>query len=207
VSAKDKATGKENKITIKASSGLTEDEIQRMVKGRRGARRRGQEAAWSSSRRRNQAEALVHSIKKSLTEYGDKLDGGEKDKIRVRHQDLEGVLEGRGQDGDRGEVAGARDGLAETGREDLRRGAGEDAQGAASPEPQAAGGGAEAAKERRQRVDAEVHGSQGQEVSVGDLRALGRSFERDDLVAAQLPGHVHKKKRWQKNATTTKCWA
>ena len=44
---------------------------------------------------RNQAEALVHSIRKSLTEYGDKLDAGEKDKIEAAIKDLEGVAEGR----------------------------------------------------------------------------------------------------------------
>src|SRR5207247_4791811 len=68
VSAKDKATSKENKIKIQANSGLTEDEIQRMVKDA--------EAHAEEDRRqhelvsaRNQLDALIHSVKKSLTEY------------------------------------------------------------------------------------------------------------------------------------------
>jgi len=80
VSARDKATGKENKITIKANSGLSEAEIQNMVKDAEA------NAADDHKRRelveaRNQADALVHSVKKSLAEYGDKVDAGEKGKI------------------------------------------------------------------------------------------------------------------------------
>jgi molecular chaperone DnaK len=80
VSAKDKATGKENKITIKANSGLSEGEIDKMVKDAE------VNAADDHKRRelveaRNQADALVHSVRKSLAEYGDKIDAGEKDKI------------------------------------------------------------------------------------------------------------------------------
>src|SRR5690348_17211496 len=79
VSAKDKATNKENKITIKANSGLNESEIQRMVKDAEAhaAEDKKQMEVVSA---RNQADALVHSIRKSLTEYGDKLDAGEKEK-------------------------------------------------------------------------------------------------------------------------------
>ncbi len=93
VSAKDKATGKENKITIKASSGLTEAEIQQMVKD---AETHADEdkKLLELVTARNQAEALAHSIKKSLTEYGDKLDAGEKEKIEAAIKDLEGVMKG-----------------------------------------------------------------------------------------------------------------
>jgi molecular chaperone DnaK len=93
VSAKDKATGKENKITIKANSGLTEEEIQKMV--------RDAEANAEEDRRlkevaeaHNQGDALVHSTRKSLAEYGDKLDGGEKEKIEAAIKDLETALKG-----------------------------------------------------------------------------------------------------------------
>ena len=80
VSAKDKATGKENKITIKANSGLSEGEIQNMVKDAEA------NAADDHKRRelveaRNQADAMVHSVKKSLTEFGDKIDAAEKGRI------------------------------------------------------------------------------------------------------------------------------
>src|SRR5471032_1708477 len=82
VHAKDKATGKENKITIKASSGLSEAEIQKMVKD---AETHADEdkKLLELVTARNQAEALAHSIKKSLVEYGDKLDAGEKEKIEA----------------------------------------------------------------------------------------------------------------------------
>ncbi|MBK7507450.1 MAG: molecular chaperone DnaK [Comamonadaceae bacterium] len=93
VGAKDKGTGKENKITIKANSGLSEAEIQQMVK----------DAELNSAedhkklelvQARNQADATVHSVKKSLTEYGDKLDAGEKEKIEAAIKDVEEALKG-----------------------------------------------------------------------------------------------------------------
>ncbi len=93
VHARDKATGKENKITIKAQSGLSEDEIQRMVKDAEAHADEDKKALELVSAR-NQAEALVHSIRKSLAEYGDKLEGGEKEAIEAAVKDLEGVMKG-----------------------------------------------------------------------------------------------------------------
>ncbi|RJG06552.1 molecular chaperone DnaK [Noviherbaspirillum cavernae] len=93
VGAKDKASGKENKITIKANSGLTEDEIQKMVKDAElhaDEDRKAKELTDS----RNQGDALVHSVRKSMTEYGDKLDAGEKDKIEAAIKELEDSLKG-----------------------------------------------------------------------------------------------------------------
>ncbi len=91
VSAKDKATGKENKIKIQASSGLNEAEIQKMVKD---AELHAEEdrKALELVNARNQCEALVHSVKKSLTEFGDKLDAGEKEKIEAAIKETEAVL-------------------------------------------------------------------------------------------------------------------
>ncbi|ODS97797.1 MAG: molecular chaperone DnaK [Lautropia sp. SCN 69-89] len=80
VSAKDKATGKENKITIKANSGLTEAEIQKMVKDAE-ANAAEDHKRVELTNARNQADAMVHSVKKSLAEYGDKIDADEKAKI------------------------------------------------------------------------------------------------------------------------------
>src|SRR5213595_3558032 len=91
VSAKDKATGKENKITIKANSGLNESEIQRMVKDAE-AHAAEDKKQLETVQARNQADALIHSIRKSLTEYGDKLDAAEKEKIESALKDLEGVV-------------------------------------------------------------------------------------------------------------------
>jgi molecular chaperone DnaK len=93
VGAKDKATGKENKITIKANSGLSEAEIQQMVKD-------AELNAAEDKRKleivqaRNQGDAAVHSVRKSLAEHGDKLDAGDKDKIEAAIKDLEEALKG-----------------------------------------------------------------------------------------------------------------
>jgi molecular chaperone DnaK len=91
VSAKDKATGKENKIKIQASSGLTEAEIQRMVKDAESHAEEDRKALELVNAR-NQCEALAHSVKKSLKDYGDKLDAPEKEKIEAALKDAEGVL-------------------------------------------------------------------------------------------------------------------
>src|SRR5712664_2632497 len=80
VTAKDKATGKENRIKIQASSGLNEAEIQRMVKDAE-AHAEEDRKTLELVNARNQCEALVHSVRKSLKDYGDKLDAGEKEKI------------------------------------------------------------------------------------------------------------------------------
>jgi molecular chaperone DnaK len=93
VHAKDKATGKENKIRIQASSGLSEDEIQRMVKDAEAHADEDKKQLELVSAR-NQAEALVHSIRKSLGEYGDKLEAAEKERIESAIKDLEGVMKG-----------------------------------------------------------------------------------------------------------------
>jgi len=91
VTAKDKATGKESKIKIQASSGLNEAEIQRMVKD---AETHAEEDRKQLElvNARNQLEAVVHSVRKSLADYGDKLEGGEKEKIEAALKDAEGAL-------------------------------------------------------------------------------------------------------------------
>src|SRR5690606_3514377 len=78
VSAKDKGTGKENKITIKANSGLSEEEIERMVKDAEANAEEDRRVA-ELAQARNQADALVHATRKSLSEYGDKLEASEKE--------------------------------------------------------------------------------------------------------------------------------
>ncbi|MGN7981466.1 molecular chaperone DnaK [Burkholderia sp. 22313] len=91
VGAKDKATGKENKITIKANSGLSDAEIDQMIKDAE-ANAAEDHKLRELADSRNQGDALVHSTKKALTEYGDKLDAGEKDKIEAALKSLEEVL-------------------------------------------------------------------------------------------------------------------
>jgi molecular chaperone DnaK len=93
VGAKDKGTGKENKITIKANSGLSEEEIQKMVKDAE-LNAAEDKKKLEIVQARNQGEATVHSVKKSLTDYGDKLEAGEKEKIEAAIKDLEEVLKG-----------------------------------------------------------------------------------------------------------------
>jgi molecular chaperone DnaK len=93
VSAKDKGTGKENKITIKANSGLSEDEIQKMVKDAE-LNAAEDKKKLELVQARNSGEAMVHSVKKSLTEHGDKLEAGEKEKIEAALKDAEEALKG-----------------------------------------------------------------------------------------------------------------
>ena len=91
VSAKDKATGKENKITIKANSGLSEEEIAKMVADAE-ANAEEDKKRIELVQARNTAEAMVHSVKKSLEEHGDKVEADEKAKIEEAIKELEAVL-------------------------------------------------------------------------------------------------------------------
>lgn len=93
VSAKDKGTGKEANITIQASSGLSEEEIERMVKDAEANAEEDRKLAELVSSR-NQAEALIHSVQKSLSEYGDKLDAAEKEKIEAAIKEAEEAVKG-----------------------------------------------------------------------------------------------------------------
>jgi len=88
VSAKDKASGKENTIRIQASSGLSEEEIQRMVLDAE-ANAAEDHKAVELATARNAADAMVHSVKKSLTEFGDKVSAEEKEAIEVALKETE----------------------------------------------------------------------------------------------------------------------
>jgi molecular chaperone DnaK len=93
VSAKDKATGKEQQIRIQASGGLSEAEVEKMV-------REAAEHAEEDKKRkaaieaRNHADSLIYSTEKSLKEYGDKVSAGDKAAIEQAVTDLKGVLDG-----------------------------------------------------------------------------------------------------------------
>ena len=97
VSAKDKATGKENKIKIQASSGLSEAEIDRMVKDAE-ANAAEDKKLLELVTARNQLDSLVHSVQKSLKEYGDKIEVDEKSKIEAALKDAEEVLKSDDKD-------------------------------------------------------------------------------------------------------------
>ena len=97
VSAKDKATGKEQRIVIKASSGITEDEIKRMV--------RDAEAHAEEDKRfrelvetRNKADGMVHNLEQTLQELGDKVPGEERAKVESAMSDLKAVIKGDDKD-------------------------------------------------------------------------------------------------------------
>jgi len=97
VSAKDKATGKENKITIKANSGLSDEEVERMVRDAE-AHAEDDKKAHELVDARNQCDTLIHSIKKALAEHGDKLDGDEKGKIEAALAEAEEAMKGNDKD-------------------------------------------------------------------------------------------------------------
>ncbi len=91
VSAKDKATGKEQSIIIKASSGLSDDEIQKMV--RDAEAHSAEDAKFEEMvQLRNQADALVHSARKAIADAGDKVTQQEKDAVESATKDLEAAL-------------------------------------------------------------------------------------------------------------------
>jgi molecular chaperone DnaK len=97
VNAKDKATGKEQSIVIKASSGLSDSEIERMV--------RDAEAHAEEDKRfhelvgaRNQADTMIHATRKSMEELGDKLEADEKANIETAIKELEEAMKGEDKD-------------------------------------------------------------------------------------------------------------
>ena len=150
VSAKDKATGKENKITIKANSGLSEEEIKRMEE---------EAAQYAEEDRklrelvdaRNQADGLIHSVKKSLSEHGDKLEAAEKDKIEAAIKDAEEAIKGD----DKAEIEAKTNALMEASQK-----LGEKVYA----EQQAQQGGADAQPQGEKTVDAEVVDAEFEEV-------------------------------------------
>jgi molecular chaperone DnaK len=108
VSAKDKASGKEQKIVIKASSGLSEEEVKNMVKDA--------EAHAEEDRKfhevvsaRNHADSMIHATEKSLKELGDKIDSEEKNTITKAIEALKEVMKGN----DKAEIERATENLAQ----------------------------------------------------------------------------------------------
>jgi molecular chaperone DnaK len=93
VSAKDKATGKENKIKITAGSGLSDEEIERMVQEAEDHAEEDRKARELVDAR-NQGEAMVHTVRKTVSEAGDKLEAGEKESIEGAISDLEESIKG-----------------------------------------------------------------------------------------------------------------
>src|ERR1700752_1823248 len=137
VSAKDKATGKEQKIVIKASSGLSEDEIKRMV--------RDAEAHAEEDKRfrelvetRNKADGLIHAVEKSLQTLGDKAEAAERARVESAVSDLRTALKGD----DRGVIEKKTEALAQASSAIAQRAYAEQQGGAAGPEAAAGATGA-----------------------------------------------------------------
>jgi molecular chaperone DnaK len=143
VSAKDKATGKEQSIVIKASSGLSDEEVEKMVQDAEAHAdedRKFQELVGA----RNSGDALVHSTKKSITDLGDKLDADEKAKIEAAVAELEEALKGE----DKEAIEAKTTALAEVSGKLAEQAYAENAEAGAAPE-------AEAEKPQDDVVDAE----------------------------------------------------
>ena len=151
VSAKDKATGKENKITIKANSGLSEEEIKRMEEDA-AAHADEDKALRELVDARNAADGMIHSVKKSLTEHGDKLDAEEKANIEMAIKEVEDVL----KDGDKDTIEVKTNALMEASQK-----LGEKVY--AEQQAQQSGG-AEAQPQAEKTVDAEVVDAEFEEV-------------------------------------------
>jgi molecular chaperone DnaK len=134
VSAKDKATGKENKIKIQASSGLSEAEIQRMVQDAESHADEDKKAIELVTSR-NQLDALIHSTHKSLKEYGEQLNAEEKSAIETALKEAEEVVKAD----DKTAIDSKAEALA-TAAQKL----GEKMYAAEQAKAQAAGGGADA---------------------------------------------------------------
>ena len=93
VSATDKATGKEQKITIEASGGLSDDEIENMIKEAE-ANADADKKVRELVDAKNQAEAIIHSAEKGITDAGDKITDDEKTPVEAAIKDLKEVIEG-----------------------------------------------------------------------------------------------------------------
>jgi molecular chaperone DnaK len=136
VSAKDKATGREQKIVIKASSGLNEDEIKRMV--------RDAEAHAAEDKKfrelvdsRNKADGMIHAVEKSLKDLGDKVDPSERAKVESAVSDLRSAL----KSDDKNVIDKKTEALAQASASIAQRAYASEQAGAAGAGPGAAGAG------------------------------------------------------------------
>ena len=151
VQAKDKATGKEQKIVIKASSGLTEDEIKQMV--------RDAEAHAEEDKRfrelaetRNRADALVHAAEKALKDLGEKVSAEDRAQVESAVSDLKGVLRGDDKDIIEKKAAALAEASAKVAQQAYASQAGGDAGAAGGP---GAGAGAGEGGNKDEVLDAE----------------------------------------------------
>ena len=135
VSAKDKDTGKEQKITIKASSGLSDDEIQRMV---RDAELNAEEDKKFEElvQTRNQADALIHGTRKQIEEVGAELATNDKQEIEAAISALEAVIKGS----DKAEIEAKTQALLQAGQKLAEVAQRKEQQAGGAEQPKNAGG-------------------------------------------------------------------
>ncbi len=149
VSAKDKATGKEQKIVIKASSGLSDDEVDSMIKDAEAHAdedRKHRETVES----RNQADAMIHATEKTLKDLGDQVEAEDKTSIEAAIADLKKVLEGS----DKSEIESKTQVLAEASSKLAEKAYAANAEGE-GPEPVDANASADSGNSNDDVVDAE----------------------------------------------------
>ncbi|MEY3419637.1 MAG: Chaperone protein dnaK, partial [Pseudomonadota bacterium] len=150
VTAKDKTTGKENKITIKANSGLTEEEIQRMVKDAE-ANADEDKKALELVTARNTADALAHSTKKALEEHGSALEASEKEAIEAALKELDEAIKGS----DKAAIEAKTEALGKVSQKLGEKAMAAEQAKAGGAAPGAAPGGAQAAAPDADVVDAD----------------------------------------------------
>ncbi|MBK6975355.1 MAG: molecular chaperone DnaK [Sterolibacteriaceae bacterium] len=141
VSARDKGTGKENKITIKANSGLNEDEIRRMVADAE-VHAEEDKKLHELVNTRNQCDAMIHSVKKALAEHGESLDADEKARIESSLKEAEEAIKCSDKDAIESKtqaLATASQKLGEKIYAQQQPAAGEGAHASADPEAAAGG--------------------------------------------------------------------
>jgi molecular chaperone DnaK len=152
VAAKDKATGKESNITIKASSGLSEDEIRRMEEDA-AAHADEDRKTLDLVNARNTADGMVHSVKKSLAEHGDKLETSEKEAIETALKDVEEALKGDDKDAIEAKTTALTEAAQKLGEKVYAEQQAQEAAASAQPSP-----------EGEKTVDAEVVDAEFEEV-------------------------------------------
>jgi molecular chaperone DnaK len=152
VSAKDKATGKENKIKIQASSGLSEAEVQRMVQDAE-VHAEEDRKAHELAEARNQCDGMIHSVKKSLAEYGKELSADEKAVIEAAMKEAEEAIRGDDLESIKAKTEALGTAAQKLGEKMYAKQ--QAAAGGAEHQQEAAGVGGEAKKDDSDVVDAE----------------------------------------------------
>ena len=196
VSAKDKATGKENTIKIKASSGLTDDEIQRMMKDAE-AHAEDDRKQVEVVQARNSLDALVHSVKKSVTEYGEKVGAEEKAKIEAAIKEAEELL--KNKDAAKEAMESQAEALGKAAQK-LGEIMYAESQAKAQPAEAAARGRQEGRKGRRCRV----HGGQRQEVI---FRRVGASARKQASDRDVISGRIERRLARRRSIRPWRLWA